>query len=74
MGGVAPYASRVFKGITKLAARLDFSRPSLTIDLKNRMLDAIASSMSTWNKRPLDSLSINWNSAQSNRVLGSIPS
>jgi hypothetical protein len=41
--------------------------PSRSVDLKNLMLEAMTSSMSTW-KRPLESRNINLNSTPSNGV------
>jgi hypothetical protein len=36
-----------FRGSNRRAARLDLSNPSLTVDLKKAMLEAMTSSMST---------------------------
>jgi hypothetical protein len=64
--GGTPYAN-VFRGSNRRAARLDLSNPSLTVDLKKLMLEAMTSSMSTW-KRPLEIRNINLNSTPSNGV------
>jgi hypothetical protein len=60
--------ARVFRVSNKRAVRRDLSNPSLTVELKKLMFNAMTSSMCT-RKRPLDSQKINWNLAPSNRVL-----
>jgi hypothetical protein len=61
-----PYA-KLFKGSSKRAARLDMQLPSRPVDLKNLVLEAMTSSMSTW-IRPLDSWNIKLNSTKQRSI------